>query len=147
MTVNLLRRTSLPRGVPASLSVSLRGRRLPSSMMNVRSPVFSVCVGVLLAARLGVAQSVQTGSIGGRVVDARTGAGLSKVMVVVEGTGPATLTDDAGAFVLSGVLYLIAGIATGVATFDAGLNVFLAWLTCATASVGVYATIRTVRGV
>ena len=51
------------------------------------------------------------------------------------------------AFVLSGVLYLIAGIATGVATFDAGLNVFLAWLTCATASVGVYATIRTVRGI
>lgn len=58
---------------------------------------------MLLAARLGVAESLQTGSIGGRVVDVRTGAGLSKVMVVVEGTGPATMTDDGGAFVLAGV--------------------------------------------
>ena len=46
------------------------------------------------------------------------------------------------AFVLSGVLYILTGIATGVSTFDAGLNVFLAWLTCAVAAVGAYSTVR-----
>jgi hypothetical protein len=44
----------------------------------------------------------------------------------------------AQAFVVSAVLYIIAGIATNVGTFDAGLNVFLAWLTCATAAVGIH---------
>lgn len=42
------------------------------------------------------------------------------------------------AFGLSAVLYLLAGIATSVSTLDAGLGVFLAWLTCATAAVGVH---------
>jgi predicted membrane protein len=46
------------------------------------------------------------------------------------------------AFVLSGVLYLVAGFATSVASFDTGLNVFLAWLTCAVAAVGTYATVQ-----
>jgi hypothetical protein len=49
------------------------------------------------------------------------------------------------AFVLSAILYLVAGIATGVSTFDAGLNVFVSWLTCAVASVGAYATITHVN--
>jgi hypothetical protein len=49
------------------------------------------------------------------------------------------------AFLLSGVLYAIAGVAVGVDTLDEALVVFLAWLTCATAAVGVYATLRTVR--
>lgn len=42
------------------------------------------------------------------------------------------------AFVGSGVLYILAGISTGVGTLDAGLVVFIAWLTCATAAVGIY---------
>lgn len=42
------------------------------------------------------------------------------------------------AFGLSAVLYILAGIATSVSTLDAGLAVFLAWLTCATAAVGVH---------
>ena len=42
------------------------------------------------------------------------------------------------AFALSAVLYVLAGIATGVSTLDAGLVVFLAWLTCGTAAVGIH---------
>ena len=38
------------------------------------------------------------GSISGRVVDARTGAGLEKVLVLVEDGGPSTQTDGTGAF-------------------------------------------------
>jgi hypothetical protein len=45
------------------------------------------------------------------------------------------------AFGLSAVLYLLAGIATGVASLDDGLVVFVAWLTCATSAVGVHSTI------
>lgn len=46
------------------------------------------------------------------------------------------------AFVASAVLYLLTAVATGVSTFDSGLNVFLAWLTCATAAVGAYSVVR-----
>jgi hypothetical protein len=42
------------------------------------------------------------------------------------------------AFVISGALYVLAGVSTGVGTLDAGLNVAIAWLTCATAAVGIY---------
>ena len=44
------------------------------------------------------------------------------------------------AFLASAVLYLLAGLATNVSTLDAGLAVFLAWLSCATSSVGIKAT-------
>lgn len=42
------------------------------------------------------------------------------------------------AFVLTAILYTLTGYATGVATLDVGLNVFIAWLTCATTAVGVH---------
>ena len=45
------------------------------------------------------------------------------------------------AFVASAVLYLLAGIATGVATLDPALVVFVAWLTCGLAAVGVHRTV------
>ena len=48
------------------------------------------------------------------------------------------------AFGLGAVLYLLAGIATGVDSLDAGLVVFVAWLTCATSAVGVHSTITNV---
>lgn len=48
------------------------------------------------------------------------------------------------AFALSAVLYVLVGIATAVATLDAGLVVFVAWLTCATSAVGTYTTIQRV---
>lgn len=41
------------------------------------------------------------------------------------------------AFVLSAILYVLAGISVGVDSLDEGLAVFVAWLTCATAAVGV----------
>lgn len=42
------------------------------------------------------------------------------------------------AFVFSAALYVLAGVSTGVSTLDAGLGVVIAWLTCATAAVGIY---------
>jgi len=41
------------------------------------------------------------------------------------------------AFVLSAILYILAGISTSVATLDAGLLIFTAWLSCATSAVGI----------
>jgi len=45
------------------------------------------------------------------------------------------------AFVLTGALYVLAGVSVGVPTLDAGLGLFIAWLTCATAAVGVHKVI------
>lgn len=44
-----------------------------------------------------------TGQIAGVVVDARSGAGLSRVLVLVEDSGPSTETDESGHFTLDGV--------------------------------------------
>ena len=45
------------------------------------------------------------------------------------------------AFILSAVLYVFVGLATGVTSLDLGLTVFLAWLSCATSAVGIKAGI------
>jgi predicted membrane protein len=45
------------------------------------------------------------------------------------------------AFVLSAILYVLAAFATSVSTLDAGLVVFMAWLGCATSSVGIKSTV------
>lgn len=45
------------------------------------------------------------------------------------------------AFVLSAILYVLVGIDAGVSTLNAGLAVFVAWLTCATAAVGAHKVI------
>lgn len=58
---------------------------------------------VLAFAPPGAAQSRDAGTISGRVVDARTGAGLEKVSVVVEGANVAATTDGNGSFTLAGV--------------------------------------------
>ena len=42
----------------------------------------------------------ETGAIDGTVIDARTGAGLGRVLVQIEDGGPSTRTDDTGAFQL-----------------------------------------------
>lgn len=47
------------------------------------------------------------------------------------------------AFILSAILYLLAGIATGAGTLEAAFAVFVAWVTCACAAIGVNGTIRT----
>ena len=57
--------------------------------------------GFVMAVALTAAPLPQgVGDVRGRVVDARTGAGLGKVLVLVEHGGPSTLTDDRGAFEL-----------------------------------------------
>lgn len=63
---------------------------------------------------------------------------VSVVKTALEHTPVGTWDGVAMAFVLSALLYLLAGIATSVRTLDAGLTVFLAWLTCASAAVGVH---------
>ena len=44
------------------------------------------------------------------------------------------------AFVLSAVLYVLTALAVGVVDANAGLTVFLAWLSCATSAVGIKST-------
>src|SRR4051812_47263455 len=46
----------------------------------------------------------ETGSISGRVVDARTGAGIDKVLVLVENGGPSPQPDAAGPFRIPSIL-------------------------------------------
>jgi hypothetical protein len=48
-------------------------------------------------------QAPEPGAIAGRIVDARTGAGLGKVLVLVEDGGPSTQSDADGAFRLAAV--------------------------------------------
>ncbi|HXG55867.1 MAG TPA: carboxypeptidase-like regulatory domain-containing protein [Vicinamibacterales bacterium] len=47
--------------------------------------------------------AADTGSVTGQVVDAGTGAGLARVLVVVEDGGPSTHTDESGRFSLTAV--------------------------------------------
>jgi hypothetical protein len=56
-----------------------------------------------LAATGVAAQNDATGSVDGVVVDARTGAALARVLVLVEGGGPSTQTDEEGRFRLPAV--------------------------------------------
>lgn len=49
------------------------------------------------------------------------------------------------AFILSAVIYLLAGIATRAGTLEAAFAVFVAWVTCAVAAIGVNSTIRTTQ--
>ena len=46
------------------------------------------------------------------------------------------------AFALSALLYVITAIVVGIGSPDAALTVVASWLACATASVGVYSTVR-----
>jgi len=56
----------------------------------------SVLAGLLAAPTPARAQ--QPGVVTGRVVDARTGTGIEKVLVLIEDDGPSTQTDGSGAF-------------------------------------------------
>ena len=66
-----------------------------------RLALFIVLAALSLVATPVLAQEI--GVVAGRVVDARSGAGLEKVLVMVEGGGPSTQTDSAGGFRLTGV--------------------------------------------
>ena len=76
---------------------------------------------------------------------ARTAARLVTTLVELlkDGVGfrAPTASGAALAFGLSALLYILAGVATGVDSLDEGLVVFVAWLTCVTSAVGLYSTI------
>ena len=86
---------------------------------------------LLTAAGAGIAAGIVTASV--ELLKAVVGAPLA-------GRGHQV------AFALSGGLYLLASVATGVDSLDEALVVFVAFLTSATAAVGVHATLRSVRG-
>lgn len=77
-----------------------------------------------------------------------TAAGLTVAAGLITGTVqiikwaiPQLFTRVTGAlvaFILSIILFVIAGVAVGVDSLDEGLVVFAAWLGCATSAVGFY---------
>jgi hypothetical protein len=71
----------------------------------VHQPIRAVLATILFlgCCEPALAQSPTPASIEGRVVDARTGAGLAKVSVAIAATGAETLTDAEGRFALTGV--------------------------------------------
>jgi hypothetical protein len=66
---------------------------------------------------------------------------LVEVLKTTWGRESMPVSGAALSFGLSAVLYLLAGIATGVDSLDDGLVLFVAWLTCTTSAVGVHSTI------
>ncbi|CAN5619506.1 hypothetical protein BH23ACI1_BH23ACI1_19000 [soil metagenome] len=68
--------------------------------ITLASVLWAACAAAAEGSQAG---SATTGAIGGRVIEARTGAALSRVLVTIEGSGPAELTDDEGRFELTGV--------------------------------------------
>lgn len=51
------------------------------------------------------------------------------------------------AFTLTAIGYVLCAFAVGVGTLDAALLVFVAWLACATASVGIHSTAQHVSDI
>ena len=85
---------------------------------------------LLTAAGAGVAAGIVTGAV-------------SLIKTALANTIVGTWDGAIMAFGFSLVLYVLAGVATNVNTLDAGLGVFLAWLTCATAAVGIHKVVTT----
>src|SRR5688572_21926648 len=83
---------------------------------------------LLTAAGAGVAASIVTATV-------------SLIKTALEKTAVGKWDGMIMAFGLSAVLYILAAVATNVASLDAGLDAFLAWLTCATAAVGIHKTV------
>lgn len=74
---------------------------------------------------------------------------ITTVVAILNGIPPLKpvidrFTGAAVAFVLSAVLYFLAGISVGVSTLDEALVVFAAWVSCASAAVGIHQVV--VRG-
>src|SRR4051812_22839299 len=72
-------------------------------MNSVRLLFRIACIATLLATPAARAQGATTGTIEGRVQNAATGDYLQNARVTVKGTNLEALTDDAGAFQLTGV--------------------------------------------
>ncbi len=71
--------------------------------MTHRDVLTRFVLSVAVLAAPAAAQLPATGAISGRVVDARTGTGLARVLVLVEDGGPSAQTGDDGGFLLTGV--------------------------------------------
>lgn len=63
--------------------------------------------------------------------------GLIQVIKTVLPAIDARVSGALMAFVLTAVLYVLTAAAIGVASADAGLTIFLAWLSCATSAIGI----------
>ena len=46
------------------------------------------------------------------------------------------------AFALTAIGYVLCGVSVGVPTMDAALVLFMAWLSCATAAVGIHSSVQ-----
>jgi len=69
---------------------------------------------------------------------------VTTLVQTLKGVFPAVDARVSGAllaFIASAILYVFVGLATSVATLDAGFVVFMAWLACASAAVGIKASV------
>lgn len=70
------------------------------------------------------------------------GAIVTAFVALLRNVFPAiTVSGAAMAFGVSAVLYALAAAATGASSFDPLLRVFVAWLSCATTSVGIHSAV------
>ena len=76
----------------------------------------------------------------GLIVAAALVTGTIEVLKTAFPLLDARVSGAAQAFVLTAILYIIAGLSTGATTADAWLAVFAAWLSCATAAIGIKST-------
>jgi hypothetical protein len=90
-----------PQRLPYEIGCSITFLIQPTLMTALRV-AFSLILAALATAPVGV-HAQEPGVLTGHVVDARTGAGLEKVLVLVEPAGPSTQTDSGGAFRLPAI--------------------------------------------
>jgi len=77
------------------------------------------------------------------------GALITAIVQLVKGVFPVVDTKVPGAvmaFSLSAALYVATALVVGIASPDAALTIVASWIACATASVGVYSTVRLAKG-
>ena len=68
---------------------------------------------------------------------------VTSIVALLKGVFPSlTVSGALMAFVLSAVLYVLAGVSAGAASLDAGFAVFVSWVACATGAVGINGTYR-----
>ena len=77
------------------------------------------------------------GSRAGLVIAAGIVSGLIEVIKNALPWLGERVSGAAMAFVITAILYALDGAATGVSTLDAGLGIFMAWLACLTAAMGI----------
>lgn len=74
---------------------------------------------------------------------------ITALIQLIKATFPAINAWVSGAvmaFALSAALYIVTTLVVGVESADAALTIVASWIACATASVGVYASVKHVQG-